>query len=153
MSIIIQGGPIKTVHFEIPCFFLQIQTDIQNSFTRWFVKILYVYITKISISPAIRAGLTTVPFMPWHRAPVVRGPLRPPAKFSYHITFYNYGSIRVWKRIGLFYQIAPVLKKHQAFFYKRGPLIQGHKIGCPRLEHLLNFTSRYSYSLWTTSLC
>ena len=39
-------------------------------------------------------------------------------------------------------------KKHQVFFYKRGPLIQGHKIGCPRLEHLLNFTLRYGYSLW-----
>ena len=38
-------------------------------------------------------------------------------------------------------------KKHRAFFYKRGPLIQGHKIGCPR-EHLLNFTLRYGYSLW-----
>jgi len=26
--------------------------------------------------------------------------------------------------------------------------MQGHKIGCPRLEHLLNFTLRYGYSLW-----
>ena len=40
------------------------------------------------------------------------------------------------------------VKKHLAFFYKRGPVIQGHKIGCPRLEHLLNFTLRYGYSLW-----
>jgi len=39
-------------------------------------------------------------------------------------------------------------KKHRAFFYKRGPLIQGHKIGCPRLENLLNFALRYGYSLW-----
>ena len=39
-------------------------------------------------------------------------------------------------------------KKHQAFFYKRGPIIQGHKIGCQRLEHLLNFTLLYGYSLW-----
>jgi len=39
-------------------------------------------------------------------------------------------------------------KKHRAIFYKRGPLIQGHKIGCTRLEHLLNFTLRYGYSLW-----
>jgi len=39
-------------------------------------------------------------------------------------------------------------KKHRAFFYKKGPLIQGHKIGCPRLEHLLNLTLRYGYSLW-----
>jgi len=39
-------------------------------------------------------------------------------------------------------------KKHRAFFIKRGPLIQGHKIGCPRLEHLLNFTLRDGYSLW-----
>ena len=39
-------------------------------------------------------------------------------------------------------------KKHQAFFIKGGPLIQGHKIGCSRLEHLLNFTLRYGYSLW-----
>jgi len=40
-------------------------------------------------------------------------------------------------------------KKHRAiFFNKRGPL-QGHKIGCPRLEHLLNFTLHYyGYSLW-----
>ena len=35
-------------------------------------------------------------------------------------------------------------KKHRAFFYK----IQVHKIGCRRLEHLLNFTLRYGYSLW-----
>jgi len=39
-------------------------------------------------------------------------------------------------------------KKAPGIFYKRGPLIQGHKIGCPRLEHLLNFTLRYGYSLW-----
>ena len=26
--------------------------------------------------------------------------------------------------------------------------MQGHKIGCPRLEHLLNFLLRYGYSLW-----
>ena len=39
-------------------------------------------------------------------------------------------------------------KRHRVFFYKRGPLIQGHKIGCSRLEHLLNFTLRYGYSLW-----
>jgi len=66
---------------------------------------------------------------------------------SYHITYYNYGSIRVWRRIELFYQIAPVLKS-TGHFYKRGALIQGHKIGCLRLEHLLNFTLRYGYSLW-----
>jgi len=48
----------------------------------------------------------------------------------------------------LFYQIAPVLKSTGHFFNKRGPLIQGHKIGCPRLEHLLNFTLRYGYILW-----
>jgi len=53
------------------------------------------------------------------------------------------------KRIGLFYPIAPVLKSIWYFFFiKGGPLIQGHKIGCPRLEHLLNFTLRYGYSLW-----
>ena len=39
-------------------------------------------------------------------------------------------------------------KKHWAFFIERGPLIQFHKIICPRLEHLLNFTLRYGYSLW-----
>ena len=33
--------------------------------------------------------------------------------------------------------------KHQAFF-----IIHGHKIECLRLEHLLNFTLRYGYSLW-----
>ena len=33
-------------------------------------------------------------------------------------------------------------RKHRAFFYKREPLIQGHKIGDPRLQHLLNFTLR-----------
>ena len=38
-------------------------------------------------------------------------------------------------------------KKHLAFFIK-GVLIQDHKIGCPRLEHLLNFTLLYGYSLW-----
>jgi len=26
--------------------------------------------------------------------------------------------------------------------------MQGHKIGCPKLEHLLNFTLFYDYSLW-----
>jgi len=26
--------------------------------------------------------------------------------------------------------------------------MQGHKIGCPRQEHLLNFMLRYGYSLW-----
>jgi len=31
-------------------------------------------------------------------------------------------------------------KKHRAKFIKGGPSVQGHKIGCPRLEHLLNFT-------------
>jgi len=39
-------------------------------------------------------------------------------------------------------------KKHRAIFIKGGPLIQGHKIGCPRLEHLLNFTLCYGYSFW-----
>ena len=38
-------------------------------------------------------------------------------------------------------------KKHRAYFIKRA-LIQGHKIGCPSVEHLLNFTLRYGYSLW-----
>ena len=38
-------------------------------------------ITDMSKAQTIRAGLTTVPFMPWHRAPVVRGPPRPPANF------------------------------------------------------------------------
>jgi len=33
-------------------------------------------------------------------------------------------------------------------FYKRVALIQGHKIASPRLEHLLNFTLHYGYSLW-----
>ena len=66
--------------------------------------------------------------------------------FSYHITFYNYGSIRVWRRIRLFYHIAPVLKKHQTIFIKWALNPWPH--GCPRLEHLLNFTLRYGYSLW-----
>jgi len=39
-------------------------------------------------------------------------------------------------------------KKHRAYLVKRGPIIQGHKLGCPRLEHLLNFTLCYGYSLW-----
>jgi len=44
----------------------------------------------------VRARLTIVPFL-CHGIgpPVVRGPLWPPLNFSYHITFYNYGSIRV----------------------------------------------------------
>jgi len=96
-----------------------------------------------------RAGSTIVPFMPWHRALRCQGaPSGRRLNFSYHITFYNYGSIRVWRSIGLFYQNAPVLKSTGHFFYKRGPLIQGHKIGCPRLENLLNFALRYGYSLW-----
>jgi len=39
-------------------------------------------------------------------------------------------------------------RKHLAFFYKRGPLIQCYKIGCPSLEHLLNLTLCYGYGLW-----
>jgi len=39
-------------------------------------------------------------------------------------------------------------KKERAFFIKGGSIIQGHKIVCPRLDHLLNFTLRYGYSLW-----
>jgi len=39
-------------------------------------------------------------------------------------------------------------KKHRAIFIKGRPLIQGHKIGCPRLVHLQNFMLHYSYSLW-----
>ena len=39
-------------------------------------------------------------------------------------------------------------QKTAGIFYNKGPLIQGSRIGCPRLEHLLNFTLRYSYSLW-----
>jgi len=38
--------------------------------------------------------------------------------------------------------------KNTGHFLIKGPLIQGHKIGCPRLEHLLNFMLRYGYSLW-----
>ena len=34
----------------------------------------------LPLAVGIRAGLI-VPFMPWHRAPVVRGPPRPPANF------------------------------------------------------------------------
>ena len=48
----------------------------------------------------------------------------------------------------MFYQIAPVLKRNGHFFIKGGSIIQGHKIVCPRLDHLLNFTLRYGYSLW-----
>jgi len=87
-----------------------------------------------------RAGLTIVPLCHGIGPPVVRGPRGHLLNFSYHITFYNYGSIRLWRRTGLFHQIAPVLKCTGHFFIKGGPLIQGHKIGCPRLEHLLNFT-------------
>ena len=97
---------------------------------------------------ALRAGLIIVPFMPWHIGPPVVTPRGHMLILFYHITFYNYGSIRVWRRIGLFYQNCTRFKKQRAFFYKRGPLIQGHKIVCPRLEHLLNFTLRYGYSLW-----
>ena len=94
-----------------------------------------------------RAGLTIVPFMPWHKHPpplsgAPRGHL---LIFFYHIMFYNYGSIRVWIRIVL--PDFTSLKSTGHFFIKGGPLIQGHKIGCPR-EHLLNFTLRYGYSLW-----
>jgi len=38
----VQCGPIKTVHFEIP-FFLQLRTDFQHSFTRWFVRKFSMY--------------------------------------------------------------------------------------------------------------
>jgi len=68
-----------------------------------------------------RAGLTTVPFMPWHSPPPLSGgPRGHLLNCSCHVTFYKYGSIRVWRRIWLFYQIAPVLKSTGHFFYKRG---------------------------------
>ena len=39
-------------------------------------------------------------------------------------------------------------KKHRAFFYKRGPN-PGPQDRVPEtIEHLLNFTLRYGYSLW-----
>ena len=47
----------------------------------------------------------------------------------------------------MFYQIAPVLKA-PGIFLKGGPLVQGHKIGCPKLEHLLDLTLSDGYSLW-----
>jgi len=66
-----------------------------------------------------------VPFCHGIGPPVVRGPPWPSAKPG-----------------------CTSFKKHRETFIKRGPLIQCHKIGCPRLEHLLNFTLRYGYSLW-----
>ena len=71
-------------------------------------------------------------------SPVVRPPRGHLLNFSYHITFYN-----------TYWIVLPdctSFKKHRVFFYKR--LIQGNKKGYPRLEHLLNFTLRYGYSLW-----
>ena len=41
----IQGGPIKTVHFEIPCF-LQVRADFQNSYTRCFVRKFSMYVSQ-----------------------------------------------------------------------------------------------------------
>jgi len=40
------GWPIKklkAIHFEIPCFFLKMRTDFQNSFSRWFVRKFSMY--------------------------------------------------------------------------------------------------------------
>jgi len=99
--------------------------------------------------PGCRAGLTIVPFMPYGIGPpVVRGPPRPSANFFLSQRFIITGVCEYEdrRRIGLFYQIALVLES-TGHCYIRGPL-QGHKIGCPRLQHLLNFTLRYGYSLW-----
>jgi len=39
--------------------------------------------------------------------------------------------------------------KSTGHFSKRGGgLVQGHKIGCPKLEHLLDLTLSDGYSLW-----
>jgi len=51
-TVYIQSNSIKTVHFEIPCFFLQMWTNFQNSCTD-SRKVIYVYTTKISNSPAV----------------------------------------------------------------------------------------------------
>ena len=89
-----------------------------------------------------RAGLTIVRFMPWHRATRFQGPRGHLLNFSYHITYPS------MKTYWIVLPDCTSFKKHRAIFIKGGPLIQGHKIGCPRLEHLLNFTLRYGYSLW-----
>jgi len=87
--------------------------------------------------------------MPWHRAPRCQGLTRPPAKFFYHITFYNTGVSEHEEWIGLFYRIATVLKSTEHFFYKRGPNPGPQdRVPVARLEHLLNFMLRYGYSLW-----
>ena len=52
--------------------------------------------------------------MPWHRAPRCQGLTRPPAKFFYHITFYNTGVSEHEEWIGLFYRIATVLTRSPA---------------------------------------
>jgi len=39
-------------------------------------------------------------------------------------------------------------KKHRAFFIKGDPNPGPQDIGCPRLEHLLNLTLCYGFSLW-----
>jgi len=49
----IQGGPIKTVHFEIPCFFASAGRFSKFLHQMFRKKILYVRITKIFTSPAI----------------------------------------------------------------------------------------------------
>jgi len=97
-----------------------------------------------------RAGLTIVPFMPWHRAPRCQGDFRGHLLiFSYHITFYNYGSrpIRVCT-MKTYWMVLPgctSFRKHRALFMKRGPN-PGPQDRVP--EHLLHFTLRYGYSLW-----
>jgi len=58
---------------------------------------------------------------------------------SYHITWHaTHCHLRVLTEKSVLYnffqhQIAPVSKTTGYIFNKKGPLIQGHKIGCPRL--------------------
>ena len=71
--------------------------------------------------------------------------------FSYHITFYNYGSIRVWRRIRLFYHIAPVLKKAPDNFYKMGPKSMATRVSETRAPAKFYVTLWLQFVVWRHS--
>jgi len=113
----IQFTIVMSMAFKVLYFWRVVKNEYWLLSSEYWVLLVYY----ISCSRVHRAGLTILPFMPWHRAPIVRGPRGHLLNFSYHITFYNHGSIRVWRCIGLFYQTAPVLKSTGHFFIKGGP--------------------------------
>ena len=142
--------------FSVVIELVAVAAAVQQYYFRFLVRCIVFKRSKLAANASMqtkfrsRAGLTIVPFMPWHRAPRCQGPPRGHLlNFSYHITFYNYGSIRVWRRIGLFYQIAPVLKSTGHFFIK-GALNPGPQDRVPKTRAPAKFyvTLLLHFAVW-----